>query len=451
MDRIEHLKSHLSINPTTAKLSQTKVFGKVGVKSPNDVVIVSALRTAICKAKKGAFKDTTPDDLLVPVLQAVVKESKVPAEMLGDIVIGNVGTYGAYALPARTAQLRAGIPYETTLKTVNRQCSSGLQAVSDIATAIASGLIDAGIGGGVESMSFSGPPGDPSTVPPFNMSATFDVQSAANCLQPMGETSENVAEKYGLTREAQDAFAVRSHAKAAQAIKSKAFDGEIVPITAVVKDAEGNEKEVTVTQDEGPRGDTNLEGLKKLKAAFKKGGSTTAGNASQVSDGAAAVVLIRRSEAERLGLKVLAVFRGYKVSGVPPDVMGIGPAVAIPELLKDVGLTVNDIDLFELNEAFASQALYCLQSIGIPESKVNLNGGAIALGHPLGCTGSNIDMISSSSSSCSSSSSLSSFTNASSSLNGFLLIDNSLATNFTCLFDDFLTFLCSLIPRTMED
>lgn len=385
MDRVEKLSSHLRGNATTAKVPQPQVFGKVGSKGPNDVVIVSALRTAVCKAKRGAFKDTTPDDLLKAVLEATLKN--VPSAPVQECVIGNVGTMGAYAMPARVAQLRAGYSSDIPLRTVNRQCSSGLQAVADIASAIASGFIDCGIAGGVESMSFSGPPGDPSTIPPFNMSAAFDVPDAGNCLLGMGETSENVAEKFGVTRADQDAFAVRSHAKAAAAIKSGKFKSEIVPVKAIVKDKDGNEKEVLVEHDEGARADTTLEGLAKLKPAFRKGGTTTAGNASQVSDGAAAVVLIRRSEAERLGLKIMGVFRGFNVSGCDPSIMGIGPAVAIPNLLKDCHVNVSDVDLFELNEAFASQALYCMQKIGIPESKVNLNGGAIALGHPLGCTG----------------------------------------------------------------
>jgi acetyl-CoA acyltransferase 1 len=385
MERIEKLSSHLSGQPTSAKVPQPSVFGKVGTKGPNDVVIVSALRTAVCKAKRGAFKDTTPDDLLKAVMEATLK--KVPTAPVQDCVIGNVGTMGAYAMPARIAQLRAGYSQDIPLRTVNRQCSSGLQAVADIASAIACGYIDGGMAGGVESMSMSGPPGDPSTIPPFNMSAAFETESSGNCLLGMGETSENVAEKFGVTRAQQDAFAVRSHAKASKAIAQGKFKGEIVPVKVTVKDKDGNEKEVTVDTDEGARADTTLEGLSKLKPAFRKGGSTTAGNASQVSDGAAVVILVRRSEAQRLGLKVMGVFRGFNVSGCDPSIMGIGPAVAIPNLLKDCQIQVGDVDLFELNEAFASQALYCMEKVGIPEAKVNLNGGAIALGYPLGSTG----------------------------------------------------------------
>lgn len=388
MERIETIAAHLSANPVTATgASQVKTFGKVGTKSPSDVVIVSALRTAICKANKGKFKDTTPDDMLMPVLEAVLKQSKVPAAVLGDVIVGNVSTVGAYAMPARAAQLRAGYPAEVPLRTVNRQCSSGLQAVASIASEIAAGYIDAGVGAGVESMTMGGAPGDPSTLPPFNMSAVFDHPLAAQCLNSMGETSEKVAEKFGVSREKQDGLAVKSHAKAANAIKKGLFKEEIVPVKVIVKDADGNEKEVIVDTDEGPREGTNLEGLAKLKAAFRKGGSTTAGNASQVSDGAAAVLLMRRSVAEKLGAPIIGVFRGFKVAGLAPEIMGIGPALAIPELLKDTGLGISDIDIYEINEAFGSQAVYCVEKLGIPEEKLNPLGGAIALGHPLGCTG----------------------------------------------------------------
>jgi len=219
------------------------------------------------------------------------------------------------------------------------------------------------------------------------MSATFEHDLAKGCLLGMGQTSENVAEKFGVTREKQDAFSVKSHQKASDAIKKGLFKEEIVPVKVIVKDAEGNEKEVVVDTDEGPRAETTLEGLAKLKPVFKKGGSTTAGNASQVSDGAAAAVLVRRSVAEKLKLNILGTFRGFKVAGVPPDVMGIGPAFAIPELLADTGLTIKDVDVWEINEAFASQAVYCVEKLGIDFEKVNPHGSGISLGHPLGCTG----------------------------------------------------------------
>jgi len=215
-------------------------------------------------------------------------------------------------------------------------------------------------------------------------------KQAKECLIPMGITSENVAKDYNISREEQDELAVRSHQRAAAAIKSGKFKDEIVAVTTKVKDEkEKTEKDVTVWRDEGVREDTSLEGLAKLPAAFAKGGTTTAGNSSQVSDGAAAVLLMRRRTAQRLGLaaQVLGVFRSFAVAGVPPRVMGIGPAFAIPMALKQAGLTVNDIDLYEINEAFASQAVYCVNKLGLSWDKVNVNGGAIALGHPLGCTG----------------------------------------------------------------
>jgi len=323
----------------------------------------------------------------MPVLEATLQRTKVPPQVVGDVVVGNVSTMGAYAMPARAAELRAGFPVEVPLRTVNRQCSSGLQAVASIASEIASGYIDCGIGAGVESMTMGGAPGDPSSMPPFNMSAVFEHPVAKGCMSSMGQTSENVAEKYGISREKQDSLAVKSHAKAINAQKKGLFKEEIVPTKVTVKDAEGNEKEVVVTEDEGPREGTNMEGLAKLKPAFKKGGSTTAGNSSQVSDGAAAVLLMRRSLAEKLKMPILGVFRGFKVSGVPAELMGIGPAFAIPALLKDTGLSIKDIDIFEVNEAFGSQAMYCVEHLGIPEEKLNPLGGAIALGHPLGCTG----------------------------------------------------------------
>jgi len=290
-------------------------------------------------------------------------------------------------MPARAVELRAGYPVESSLRTVNRQCSSGLQAVASIAADIKAGYIDCGIGAGVESMTASGPPGDPSTLPPFDMSSVFEHPLAQGCLHSMGQTSEAVAEKFGIDRQKQDEFAVKSHAKAAKAIKSGYFKSEIVPVKTTVTDKDGNEKEVVIDTDEGAREGTTVEGLGKLKPAFKKGGSTTAGNASQVSDGAAAVLMMRRSEAEKIGAPIIGVFRGFKVVGVPPDIMGIGPAAAIPELLADCSLGINDVDVYEINEAFASQALYCTEKLGIPEDRLNPNGGAIALGHPLGCTG----------------------------------------------------------------
>lgn len=225
-----------------------------------------------------------------------------------------------------------------------------------------------------------GSPGDVS-------SRMMDNSKARDCLIPMGMTSENVAERFGISRKKQDDFAMASQQKAARAQQMGLFKNEIIPVRTTVKDDQGNQKTITVLQDEGIRPSTTLEGLAKLKPAFKENGSTTAGNSSQVSDGAAAVLLAKRSKAAQMGLPVLGVLKSYAVVGVPPDIMGIGPAYAIPVALEKAGLTVNDIDVYEINEAFASQVVYCVEKLGIPKEKVNPLGGAIALGHPLGCTG----------------------------------------------------------------
>lgn len=387
--RIEKILGHLAsekphsvtCNPTAGGL------GQVGTKSDDDVVIVSALRTAIGRAGKGNFRETTPDILLTAVLQAVIKQSGIKPEIIGDVCVGNVQQGGSYAGPARMAMFPAGIPYSVPVHAVNRQCSSGLQAVAIIANAIKAGQIDVGIGAGVESMTFGGGVSKDSKQepPPVNLKAIMSSPMAKDCMIPMGMTSENVAERYGITRKQQDEMAVSSHNKALAAQKAGRFVKEIVPVKTSITTPEGK-KDVTVTEDDGPR-ETTLEGLAKLKTVFKKDGTTTAGSSSQVSDGAAAVLLMRRSKAHELQVPILACFRGFQVVGVEPAVMGIGPAEAIPAVLKATGTNIADIDIFELNEAFASQAVYCAQKLNIPSHKINPNGGAIALGHPLGCTG----------------------------------------------------------------
>lgn len=329
-----------------------------------------------------ALQNTTPDELLSAVLTAVLQDVRLKPEQLGDISVGNVLEPGAGAVMARIAQFLSGIPETVPLSTVNRQCSSGLQAVANIAGGIRNGSYDIGMACGVESMSLSGM-GNPGNI----SSRLLESEKARDCLTPMGMTSENVAERFGISRQKQDDFALASQQKAASAQSRGCFRAEIVPVTTTVLDDKGDKKTITVSQDEGVRPSTTMQGLAKLKPAFKDGGSTTAGNSSQVSDGAAAVLLARRSKAEELGLPILGVLRSYAVVGVPPDVMGIGPAYAIPAALQKAGLTVNDIDIFEINEAFASQAVYCVEKLGIPAEKVNPLGGAIALGHPLGCTG----------------------------------------------------------------
>jgi len=266
---------------------------------------------------------------------------------------------------------------------VNRQCSSGLQAVADVAAAIKAGFYEIGIGAGLESMSVN-PTGWEGQVNP----RVVELQKAQDCLLPMGITSENVAQRYGVTRQEQDKAAAESHARAAAATASGKFKDEIIPVhTKIIDPKTGEEKKVVISVDDGIRPGTTPAGLAKLKAVFKKDGTTTAGNSSQVSDGAGAVLLMKRSVAVSKGLPILGVFRSFAAVGVDPAVMGVGPAVAIPAAVKSAGLEIDDIDLFELNEAFASQFVYCCNKLGLDRSKVNVNGGAIAMGHPLGATG----------------------------------------------------------------
>lgn len=376
--RLQVLENHISNN-------QTYNSGKVAPKSDDDVVIISYARTAMTKAKKGAQRDTPPESMLAPVLKAVVQKSGIDAKLIEDVCIGNVLQPGAGAHTSRMSMFLAGYPDTSSLMSVNRQCSSGLQAVMNIANAIKSRQIDIGVGGGVESMSL------------FSMDAIvdinilsndiFDNEGARNCLMNMGMTAENVAEKYSISRNEQDQMAVDSNKKAANAQKNGWSAKEITPYESFVKDKDGNEKKIIVDKDDGVREDTTLESLGKLKAAFKKGGSVTAGNSSQVTDGAAAVLLARRDVAKKLGLKIEGRILGFAVAGCPPEIMGVGPAVAIPPALKKAGLGINDIDVYEINEAFAAQAAYSVNTLKVPKERLNPRGGAIALGHPLGCTG----------------------------------------------------------------
>jgi acetyl-CoA acyltransferase 1 len=348
-------------------------------------VIVASVRTPVCKAGRGGLKDTPAMHLLLAALQGVLAKSKIDPKLVNDIVVGTVLPLGSVrANECRMAAYLAGFPDSTCVYTLNRQCSSSLQAIASVAASITAGHCNIGIGAGVESM----------TKDAFKWDGAKDPKVMANksakaCLLPMGLTSENVASHFKVTREEQDALAVASHHKAAKAIKAGKFKEEIVPVVTKVIDAKtGEETEVTVAVDDGVRGATTAEQLAALKPAFKKdGGTTTAGNSSQVSDGAAASLIMTRAMAQKLGLPILGVFRSFAVSGVPPEVMGIGPAFAIPDALKKVGLTINDIDVFEINEAFASQAVYCAKTLKVPMDKLNPNGGAVALGHPLGATG----------------------------------------------------------------
>jgi acetyl-CoA acyltransferase 1 len=381
----------------TAKPGQT--IGELGKKHPDDVVIVSALRTALTKSKTGGFKDTWAEDMLAPVLAAVCEKVNLNKKLVDDIVVGNVAGNGfAGAAPAK---FLADFPETVSCATTNRQCSSGLSAILTVAGQIRAGVIDVGIGAGVEKLSAA--PGSAAQAKagakpkaeakkagapasPVSKRKFLDIPIAKETLIPMGITSENVSERYGIKREDQDRLGFESQQKASQAQKAGWFKDEIVPVTTTVVRADGSVETVTVDTDEGIRA-TSLEALAKLKPVFKPDGSTTAGSSSQVSDGAAAVLLMRRSKAQELGMPILASMRASALVGVPPDVMGIGPAFSIPEVLKKAGLRVEDVDVYEVNEAFASQAEYTVQVVGIPRERLNPVGGAIALGHPFGCTG----------------------------------------------------------------
>ncbi|KAK3414771.1 hypothetical protein EUGRSUZ_H00090 [Eucalyptus grandis] len=350
----------------------------------DDIVIVAAYRTALCKSKRGGFKDTYPDDLLAPVLRALIDKTKINPSEVGDIVVGTVLAPGSQrASECRMAAFYAGFPETVPIRTVNRQCSSGLQAVADVAAAIKAGFYDIGIGAGLESMTVNPMAWEGSVNPKVKSFA-----QAQNCLLPMGVTSENVAHRFGVTRQEQDQAAVESHRKAAAATAAGRFKDEIIPVaTKIVDPKTGDEKPVTIAVDDGIRPSATLSDLAKLKPVFKKDGCTTAGNSSQVSDGAGAVLLMKRSLAMEKGLPILGVFRTFAAVGVDPAIMGVGPAVAIPAAVKAAGLELDDIDLFEINEAFASQFVYCRNKLGLEPEKVNVNGGAMAMGHPLGATG----------------------------------------------------------------
>ncbi|MBA0579187.1 hypothetical protein Gorai_021450, partial [Gossypium raimondii] len=344
----------------SAAYHRTAAFG-------DDVVIVAACRTAICKAKRGGFKDTLADDLLAPVLKALIDRTKLDPSEVSDIVVGTVLAPGSQrGIECRMAAFYAGFPDTVPIRTVNRQCSSGLQAVADVAASIKAGFYDIGIGAGLESMTTDKVvPGVPKVNPKVESFA-----QARDCLLPMGITSENVAEHYGVTRQEQDQAAVESHRRAAAATASGKFKDEIVPVlTKIVDPKTGEEKAATIMVDDGIRPNTNMADLAKLKPAFKKDGTTTAGNASQVSDGAGAALLMKRSLAMQKGFPILGVFRSFAAVGVDPAVMGIGPAVAIPAAIKSAGLELDDIDLFEINEAFASQFVYSCKKLGLDREK----------------------------------------------------------------------------------
>ena len=353
--------------------------------NPNDVVILSAGRTPVGRAGKGVFKDTRADDLAAVAIQAALSASGVAAEAVEDVVLGCAMPEADQGMNvARIASFRAGLPADASACTVNRFCASGLQAIAQVAQAIQVGSIEVGIAGGVESMSGVPMGGDRPSPNPTLVSDHPEVYT------PMGNTAELVAQRYNISREAQDAFALQSQQRADAARQAGAFDHEICPVTTRVQDAKGRWHEKTVTEDECPRPETTAAGLASLRAAFSMRGTVTAGTSSPLSDGASALVLSSRAFADANGLKPLAEFTGFTVAGVPPEIMGIGPVKAVPKLLQQHDLRLEDIDHIELNEAFAAQSLAVIQELGLDPEKVNPLGGAIALGHPLGCTGAKL-------------------------------------------------------------
>ncbi len=353
-----------------------------------NAVIVAAARTAVGKAPKGTLRTTRPEELAAAVINVVIERSGIDKNEVEDIVLGCAFPEAEQGMNlARIVALRAGLPVTTAGQTVNRFCSSGLQSIATASQQIMAGMGDVIIAGGAESMSMVPMIGNKFTPNPYLASEYPGVYLG------MGLTAENVAKQYGVSREDQDAFALRSHQRAAAAQAAGKFDAEIVPVEVCAKVGEGSavkELRTVFQQDEGVRRDSTLEALAKLKPAFAMKGTVTAGNSSQTSDGAAALLIMSEEKAQALGLKPLARFVSFAVGGVPPEVMGIGPVAAVPKALKYAGMELKDIDLIELNEAFAAQGLAVVRELGMDEEKVNVNGGAIALGHPLGCTGAKL-------------------------------------------------------------
>ena len=380
--------------------------------NPRDAVIVQAVRSPLCRARRGGLADLPPSSLLTAVLQGVLlKDPQSPdrqpdaylvsPEDVQDVCVGNVLSPPTAAVSFRMASLASGLPHRASISTVNRQCSSGLQSISNIAHAIQCGSIDVGIGAGVESMSCNPMHELYEKFPPevdWEKMQSCGNKEVMDCLIPMGVTSENVAKKFNLDRRTLDEFAAKSHEKAAKAREQGKFKAEIVPI-------------LDCCEDDGIRPSTTADKLSRLKPVFdKKNGSTTAGNSSQLTDGAAAVLLMSRQKAIECNLPIMGVWKSYAVEGVPPKIMGVGPVYAIPSALRKASLTKDDIDVFEINEAFASQAYYSVATLQLDAVKVNPNGGAIALvsldliappcenaqpdiiskGHPLGCTGARL-------------------------------------------------------------
>jgi acetyl-CoA acyltransferase len=360
------------------------------MSSMNEVVIVSAVRTAVGKAPRGTLKTTRPDDLAAFAIQgALARVPQLDKAEVEDVILGCAMPEAEQGMNvARVASFRAGLPITASGMTINRYCASGLQSIAIAVDRIRGGGADVIVAGGTESMSYVPFGGNKISVNPWL------VENYPGSYMSMGLTAERVAAHYGITREAMDSFSYESHRRALAAIEAGKFEDEIVPVTVTNSAVNGKGKakssEAVFSVDEGPRADTSLEALAKLKPVFHAKGTVTAGNSSQTSDGAAAAVVMSADRAKALGIAPMARFVAFGYAGCDPEEMGIGPIHAIPKVLKLAGLSLDDIGLFELNEAFAAQSLAVLKVLGIDPAKVNVNGGAIALGHPLGCTGAKL-------------------------------------------------------------
>ncbi|OJT22943.1 acetyl-CoA acetyltransferase [Archangium sp. Cb G35] len=353
---------------------------------PGRVVIASAVRTPFTRAHKGEFKDTRPDTLAaLAIKEAVAQVPGLKPEEVEDVILGCAMPEAEQGMNvARNAALLAGLPDTVPGMTINRFCSSGTQSIAQAAQAIKAGMMQVAVAGGTESMTMVPMGGNKVSANPEIMEKYPEVYTS------MGATAENIASRYSVSREDADKFAYESQRRAATAREQGKFKEEIFPVTTTVFDEEGKAHQVTVSVDTILRPDTTLEGLAKLRPAFNQKGVVTAGNASPLTDGAAAAVVMSEEKAQQLGVKPLGYFLDYQVAGVPPEIMGVGPVPAVKKLLAKNNLKVEDIDVFELNEAFAAQALHCIRELGISQDKVNPNGGAIALGHPLGVSGARL-------------------------------------------------------------
>jgi acetyl-CoA acyltransferase len=357
--------------------------------SMRDVVIASSVRTAVGKAYKGTLRATRPDDLAaVAIKGALERVPQLDVKEIEDVVLGCAMPEAEQGMNvARIASLRAGLPVECSAMTINRFCSSGLQAIATVADRIAAGAYEVAVAGGTESMTMIPMGGHKVSANPWL------VDNYPDAYLSMGLTAERLAERYGITREQADEFSLHSHQKAMAAIQAGRFEDEIVPVPVSFTTPNGSKPQridIVFKVDEGPRGDTSFEALGSLKPAFHAYGTVTAGNSSQMSDGAAAAVVMSAERANALGIRPLARFVAFATAGYKPEEMGLGPVYAIPKALKMAGLKLEDVDVVELNEAFAAQSLSVIKEGGLDPAKINPNGGAIALGHPLGCTGAKL-------------------------------------------------------------